>query len=58
MKVEIVHPVDHDGKVYERGVHELPDHLGNTFLRYPWAARALPEQPAPQVRAAEKKKTK
>jgi hypothetical protein len=58
MKVEIVHPVDHDGKVYDRGVHELPDDLGKTLLSYPWAARAVPEQPAPQPVAVEKNKAK
>ena len=34
MKVEILHPIEHDGKRFERGVVELVDELAKLFLSF------------------------
>jgi hypothetical protein len=44
MKIEIIHPINHDNVLYGRGVQDVPDALGKIFLGYPWAAKAVPEE--------------
>ena len=39
MKVEILHPIEHDGKRFERGVVELAEDLAKIFLKFKHAAR-------------------
>ena len=38
MKIEILHPIEHDGKRFERGVVELIDELAKLFLSFKNAA--------------------
>jgi hypothetical protein len=38
MKIEILHPIEHDGKRFERGVVELADELAKLFLSFKNAA--------------------
>ena len=38
MKIEILHPIEHDGKRFERGVVELVDELAKLFLSFKNAA--------------------
>jgi len=50
MKIEILNPIEHDGKRFERGVVELADKLGKIFLKFKYAAReaiSAVEAPAP-----------
>ena len=50
MKIEILNPIEHDGKRFERGVVELADELAKIFLKFKHAARAVlsaVEKPAP-----------
>ena len=50
MKIEILNPIEHDGKRFERGVVELADELAKIFLKFKHAARAVlsaVETPAP-----------
>ena len=50
MKIEILNPIEHDGKRFERGVVELADELAKAFLKFKHAARAVlsaVETPAP-----------
>jgi hypothetical protein len=50
MKIEILNPIEHDGKRFERGVVELSDELAKIFLQFKHAARAAlsaVEGPAP-----------
>ena len=50
MKIEILNPIEHDGKLFERGVVELADELAKIFLKFKHAARAVlsaVEKPAP-----------
>ena len=42
MKVEILHPIEHDGKRFERGVVELAEELAEIFLKFKHAARPAP----------------
>jgi hypothetical protein len=58
MKIEILHPISHDQKLYERGVVDLPDNLAKIFLTYKHAARPVPATPAPAAPRADGKKTK
>jgi hypothetical protein len=51
MKIEILHPIEHDHVIYSRGVRELPDDLAKLFLTYKHAARPAPE-PATTTAAA------
>ena len=44
MKIEILNPIEHDGKRFERGVVELAEELAKIFLKYKHAARALIEK--------------
>ena len=42
MKIEILHPIEHDQQLYGRGIHELPEELAKLFLEIaPWAARVF-----------------
>ena len=41
MKIEILNPIEHDGKRFERGVVELADELAKIFLKFKHAARAV-----------------
>ena len=55
MKIEILNPIEHDGKRFERGVVELADELAKIFLKFKHAARAAlsaVESPAPAAGAA------
>jgi hypothetical protein len=55
MKIEILNPIEHDGKRFERGVMELADELAKIFLKFKHAARAVlsaAEAPAPAAGAA------
>jgi hypothetical protein len=50
MKIEILNPIEHDGKLFERGVAELADEMAKIFLKFKHAARATlsaVETPAP-----------
>ena len=50
MKIEILNPIEHDGKRFERGVVELSDELAKIFLKFKHAARAVfskADPPAP-----------
>jgi hypothetical protein len=50
MKIEILNPIEHDGKRFERGVVELSDELAKIFLKFKYAAReaiSTVEAPAP-----------
>ena len=50
MKIEILNPIEHDGKRFERGMVELADELAKIFLKFRYAARAVlsaVETPAP-----------
>ena len=38
MKIEILHPIEHDGKRFERGVVELVDELAKLFISFKNAA--------------------
>ncbi len=54
MKIEILNPIEHDGKLFERGVVELADELAKIFLKFKHAARAVlsaVETPAPAAGA-------
>jgi hypothetical protein len=54
MKIEILNPIEHDGKRFERGVVELADELAKIFLKFKHAARAalsVVETPAPAAGA-------
>jgi len=54
MKIEILNPIEHDGKRFERGVVELSDELAKIFLQFKHAARAAlsaVETPAPPAGA-------
>ena len=56
MKIEILNPIEHDGKRFERGVVELTDELAKIFLKFKHAARAAvsaaePPAPAAAVKA-------
>ncbi|MGC9995225.1 MAG: hypothetical protein ABSE79_07870 [Terriglobia bacterium] len=54
MKIEILNPIEHDGKRFERGVVELADELAKIFLKFKHAARAAlsaVETPAPAAGA-------
>jgi len=42
MKIEILNPIEHDAKRFERGVVELTDELAKTFLKFTYAARTVP----------------
>ncbi len=56
MKIEILNPIEHDGKRFERGVVELADELGKIFLKFKHAARAAlnaVEAPAPAAGATD-----
>jgi len=44
MKIEILNPIEHDGKRFERGIVELAEELAKIFLKYKHAARALIEK--------------
>jgi hypothetical protein len=50
MKIEILHPIEHDGKRFERGVVELVDELAKLFLSFKNAA--APGGVAKEVKAA------
>jgi len=39
MKIEILNPIEHDGKRFERGVVELAEELAKIFLKFKHAAR-------------------
>lgn len=41
MKIEILNPIEHDGKRFERGVVELAEELGKVFLKFKHAARVV-----------------
>jgi len=67
MKIEILNPIEHDGKRFERGMVELGEELSKIFLKFKHAARAVinavetPAQtgggtPAPQAGPAVTKK--
>ncbi len=46
MKIELIHPIQHDQQLYGRGIHDLPEELAKLFLETaPWAARPF-EVPA------------
>jgi hypothetical protein len=50
MKIEILNPIEHDGKRFERGLVELGEELSKIFLKFKHAARAVidaVEKPAP-----------
>jgi hypothetical protein len=54
MKIEILNPIEHDGKRFERGVVELAEELAKVFLKFKHAARAVVsavETPAPAAGA-------
>ena len=34
MRVELLHPINHDGILYSRGVHELDESLGKLFVTF------------------------
>ena len=54
MKIEILNPIEHDGKRFERGVVELTDALATIFLKFKHAARTVlsaVEKPAPAAGA-------
>ncbi len=53
MKVELLHPVTHDGKEYSRGVHELPEDVAKLFLTYEWAARKAQLTSPPEGRVTD-----
>jgi hypothetical protein len=38
MRIEILHPIEHDGKRFERGMVELVDELAKLFLSFKNAA--------------------
>ena len=44
MKIEILNPIEHDGKRFERGTLELAEELAGIFLKYKHAARAVIEK--------------
>jgi len=55
MKIQILNPIEHDGKRFERGVMELADELAKIFLNFKHAARpavSTVEAPAPVAGAA------
>ena len=55
MKIEILNPIEHDGKRFERGVVELADELAKIFLKFKWAAReAMSAVEAPPMAAGAK----
>ena len=50
MKIELLNPIEHDGKRFERGVVELDEELAKIFLKFKYAAReaiSAVEPPAP-----------
>ncbi len=54
-KIEIVHPIAHDGKEYERGkVYEMSDELAGVFLadRLKHAARLYDPKPVEPIAAS------
>jgi len=44
MKIEILNPIEHDGKRFERGIVELGEELAKIFLKYKYAAREAIEK--------------
>jgi len=46
VKVELIHPIDADGKLYGRGVHDVDEALAKRLLEFEHAARpyAPPEE--------------
>jgi len=55
MKIDILNPIEHDGKRFERGVAEVSGELAKIFLQFKHAARAVlsaGEAPAPAAGAA------
>lgn len=38
MRIEILNPIEHDGRRFERGMVDLPDELARTFLKIKHAA--------------------
>jgi hypothetical protein len=43
MKIEIIHPINHDNVEYACGIQDVPDAIGGILLKYPWAAKAVSE---------------
>ena len=54
MKNEILNPIEHDGKRFERGVVVLDEELAKIFVKFKYAAReaiSAVEAPAPVASA-------
>ncbi len=48
MKIELIHPIEHDQTLYGRGVHDLTEEQAKLFLEVaPWAARMFEVLAAP-----------
>jgi len=49
VKIEILNPIEHDGKRFERGIIELGEELAKIFLKFKYAAREMIEKVEAQL---------